>query len=114
MKVSRILCLCAAVALPQFAAAESAADAQGMAIVQAVLSFCAKVDPKNAASFQAQERNVVPGGSEKQLESVRESGAYKQAFKSITDVLEELPRSAAAQTCAAGATSTVAIRKKDD
>ena len=110
MKASRIFCVCAAVVLPQLAAAEDHRghvniSPQALGIVDAVLHFCAEVDPRDAASFQAQRNSLVQGSSEDSIEGLRGSSAYRESYDMIRDALKSVGKGEAAQTCAAGAKS---------
>ncbi len=110
MKASRILCVCAAVVLPQLAAAEDHRgqvniSAQALGIVDAVLNYCTQVDPRDTALFQAQRKSVLNGSSEDAVEGLRGSRAYRGSYDLIEDALKGVSRSEAAQTCAAGARS---------
>jgi hypothetical protein len=110
MKVSRTLLLCAAIALPGLASANSEISPQAVGIVQAVLDFCAKVDPKDAASFQAQGRKLTGGLSEHDLASLRGTPEYQDAFAGISDALGKSAPKDAARTCAAGVGPVAEIR----
>ena len=103
MKASRILCVCAAVALPQLSMAQQAPNSQSLGMVLAILHFCTAVDPRDAAAFRAQERSLLAGVSVSALASVKGSNNYKQSFNLITGMLAQLPKADAAQTCAADA-----------
>ena len=77
MKASRILCVCAAVALPQLSMAQQAPNSQSLGMVLAILHFCTAVDPRDAAAFRAQERNLLAGVSVSALASVKGSNAVR-------------------------------------
>ena len=110
MKASRILCVCAAVVLPQLAAAEDHRSQvnispQALGIVESVLNFCSRVDPHDAASFEAQRKNLLSGSSQDSIEGLRGSSAYRSSYDMISDALKGISRSEGAQICAAGAKS---------
>jgi hypothetical protein len=97
MKANRILLLCSAVALPQLALAD-APSPQALGMVDAILTYCAKVDPKDADSFRAQWASISHGS-----ESLEHSAQFKQAFDLVDGELEQTSKTASAKTCAAGA-----------
>jgi hypothetical protein len=109
MKASRILLLCSAVTLPQFAMAEMPSP-QALGIVQAVLNYCAQVDPKEAALYQAQWKLVVGKASLQQVNSVEATAGYKQGYDLISGQLAKIDQQDAAKTCAAG----VATKKEKE
>jgi hypothetical protein len=113
MKGFRILLLCGAAALPQLAMAENPSP-QALGMVNAILTFCAEVDPRNAQSFQAQWKTF---GSATTLGHPA-GGDSQKAFDMITAELRLIAKPTVAQNCAAGATqwsgkSTVG-KDKDD
>ena len=112
MRASRILCVLAAVVLPQLAAAEDhgqqgqiSISPQALGIVEAVLNYCSEVDPRDAATFQAERKNLLGGASGDAAEDLRGSSAYRESYHLISDALKGLAKGQAAQTCAAGAKS---------
>jgi hypothetical protein len=104
-KVYRILFLCGVVALPQLAMADQPSP-QALGMVQAILNFCAEVDPHDAASFQAQWKVLSGGVPAQQLASIEDGSAYKQAYDLISGELGKTSKASAAGTCAAGASWT--------
>jgi hypothetical protein len=112
MKIHRILCLCAVIWLPQLALAEVSFSSQALGMVQATLEFCARVDPRDAATFHAQEGNLVRGVSSPELAGAQGTSDYKQAYDLISTALRRLERDDAAETCAAGARSDLRGRRE--
>jgi hypothetical protein len=111
MKISRIVfvCLCSAAA-PQLAMAEMPSP-QALGIVQAILTYCAQVDPKEAALYQAQWKLVVGHASQQQLNSIEGSTGYKQGYDLISGQLSKTSKEDSAKACAAGVSSH---REKED
>ena len=109
MKVSRILLLCAAIASPALASANSEIAPQAVGIVQAILDFCAKVDPKDSDSFEALGKKLT-GLSGHDLATLRGNPAYQDAFAGISDALAQSAPKDAARTCAASAGPVADIR----
>jgi hypothetical protein len=105
MKASRVLLLCAAIALPGLASATSEISPQGVGIVQAILDFCANVDPKDSDSFEALGKRVT-GLSEHDLATVRGNPAYQDA----RDMLAKSAPKDAARTCAASVGPVAEVR----
>jgi hypothetical protein len=101
MKANRILLLCSALALPQLAMADLAdTNPQGLGDIQALLKFCAQVDPRNAAAFQQQWASIVGNSTGKQLDVAEDNSGFKQGSNATSEVLHKLSRSTAAGICA--------------
>ncbi len=105
MKVSRTLALCAASALSSFALASSSIPPQSAGTLQAILDFCAKVDPKDSDSFQALGKKLT-GLSEHELATVRGDPVYQDA----RDTLAKSAPKDAARTCAASVGPVADVR----
>ncbi len=105
MKVSRTLLLCAAIALPGLASANSGVSPQAAGTVEAILDFCAKVDPKDSASFAALGKKLT-GLSDDDLAAVRGKPAYQNA----SDMLANSAPKDSARTCAASVGPVAEIR----
>jgi hypothetical protein len=115
MKASRILLLCAAVALPRLVLAansppSSPPGAQWLGTVEGILDFCVKVDPKDASAFRVLKKNTSAGLSEHDLAGVRGTREYKDSLHMISDELAKVSPQSAAQTCAAGVAAFVPHR----
>ncbi len=102
MKVYRILCLSAVIALPQLASAATTADEQGFGEVKAILDFCSSVDPKDAATFHALQTSLLKGKSEQDFEKMEASGSFKQAYDQTKDALKKISKTVAVSNCASG------------
>jgi hypothetical protein len=104
MKAIRILMLCGAVALPQLAMAGVAdTDPQGLGMVHAILTYCAQVDPHDAAAFQQQWASIVGNATNKQIGGIEAGSGYKQGTDLTASLLNQLAKSDGAAKCAAGA-----------
>jgi hypothetical protein len=100
MKPHRILVLVSALGLAQLALAEEPApDARALATTEAILSYCAKVDPSGASKYQERVKLVAQGASEKALDEVRKSGEYQQARASMDDFLAKVDEHNAKKVC---------------
>jgi hypothetical protein len=99
MKTSRMLCLCAAIALPQFAlAAEPALNRKSLGQVEGIVDFCAKVNPQIAKSKGTASPSVFKA-SQKDMEEARKSDEYKEAYDAISAALTELPEEQVSEAC---------------
>jgi hypothetical protein len=105
MKASRILLLGVAVVLPRLALATTPMPPQSVGIVDSLIDFCVKVDPTDAALFEAQRKLIMGGRPEHELGSVRGSPEYKNGFDRTRDALANVSPQTGAQTCAAGVRS---------
>ena len=102
MNLKPVLLLCAA-AVPGFALADFAETPPSSAgMVHAVLNFCAQMDPKDRAVFQAEWASIV--GGETTLEhTVEQNAGYKASYLWMLNVLQTTPKREFATTCAIGA-----------
>jgi hypothetical protein len=99
MKTYRMLCLCAAMSLPQFAmAADAPLNKKSLGQVEGIFDFCAKVNPQ-IAKYKGTAAPAVGKASQKDLDDARKSDEYKEAYDSITETLTELPKERVAEAC---------------
>lgn len=101
MKVLRIVCLGAAVTLPQLALAELPLPNDVFGKMEGALDVCIQVNPQSAAKYQEQKKALVQGASEKEVAEARASNEYKAAYDSTTDEMNKQPKDQAAKACAA-------------
>ena len=104
MKLNRLVVLCAALGLPQFALAEAQVDkvqvdSQTLAMLQGTADFCAEVQPESAAKFEEQTRLMLANVPDEDLDKVRESEEYKAAYDSIREQLGKVPKKDAVEGC---------------
>ena len=88
-----------AIVLPQLALAELPVNHQSLATVQAVVDFCARMKPADAAKYQEQAGLMVSGLSRVDLSRVREADDYKKAYASTDEALEKVEANDAAKAC---------------
>jgi hypothetical protein len=101
---STLLLSCSAAALPLLVQSdESKIDGRALGASEAILSYCAKIDPKAADRYQQQSKLLVQGASEAVLAQVRSSEDYKQGRESAEDSLTKVDENDAEQACAASA-----------
>jgi len=74
MKLTRVVALCSAIALPQLVLADQPGTQQGLDIIHGVLiDYCAKVDPRDASKFETIWEHV--------LSQTPDRGGYKPGFQ---------------------------------
>ena len=79
----------------------SAATAQQIGLVEAVVDFCSKADPKDKGQIERKAKELLPKMSEDTLEAVRHRADYRSAYGFIQNVLQGLSKSDAVRNCAA-------------
>jgi hypothetical protein len=85
--------------MPQLVNAEVPFSAQSMANLQATVDFCGKTEPKEAAKFQQEIKQLVQSLPEKEVASVLESDDYKSTYEAISSALESMAKPQADETC---------------
>ena len=101
MKIHRILCLGAALAVPQLVLAELPLPNDAFGKVEGTLDFCAQIDSGAAAKYQQQKQLLVRDVPEKEVAAARETTEYKEAYAWISDELGKLPKDKAVRACSA-------------
>ena len=101
MKILRIACLGAAIALPQLALAKMPLPNEAFGRIEGALDFCAQADTGNAAKYQEQKKVLVQGATDDEVAEARASQEYKDNYKASTDELGKQPKDQARKTCAA-------------
>ena len=97
-----VLCACGCLAAPALSYAEDPApDPRALGTAEAIVSYCAKVDPSAAAKYQQQVKLVVKNASEEVLAKVRQSSAYQQARDKVNESVGKLDESDAKRACSA-------------
>ena len=101
MKIHRILCLSAAIALPQLALATKLPPKPALGQVEGTLDFCAQVDQRSAAKYQEYKKILIQGVPEKEVAEARNSTEYKEAYDAIGEALGKVPKDQAVKACTA-------------
>src|SRR5271169_959671 len=101
MKIHRILCLGAALVVPQLALAELPLPNDAFGKIEGTLDFCAQIDSGAAAKYQEQKQLLVRDVPEKEVAAARETTEYKEAYAWISDELGKLPKDKSVKACAA-------------
>jgi len=106
MKSNRILLYAGAVAAAQFvlvsaaSAAEVIPDAKVLGTTEAILNYCARIDPAGADAFQSRSRMVTQGASEEAVQKVRKSEEYREARDTTEASLADVDPADAVKICA--------------
>jgi hypothetical protein len=101
MKIYRILCLVAAIVIPQLALAKLPFSNDAFGKIEGTLDFCAQVDPQAAPKYQEQKKQIVRDVPEQEIVEARDTQEYKDAYEWISAELGKVPKDKAAKTCAA-------------
>ena len=101
MKIHRILCLGAALVVPQLVLAELPLPNDAFGKVEGTLDFCAQIDSGAAAKYQQQKQLLVRDVPENEVAAARETTEYKEAYAWVSDELGKLPKDKAARACSA-------------
>jgi hypothetical protein len=97
-----VLCACGCLAAPALSFAEEPApDPRALGTAEAIVSFCAKIDPAAAAKYQQQVKLVVKNASDEVLAKVRQSSAYQQAHDMVGESVGKLDEQDAKRACSA-------------
>jgi hypothetical protein len=101
MKTLRILCVTAAILVPQLVLAKLPFPNETFGKLEGILDFCAKADPQSASKYQGQKKAVVKEATEKEVAEARQSQEYKDAYDAVSTELGKEPKEKLAETCAA-------------
>ena len=99
MKIHRIVCLAAAIVIPQFALAKLPFSNDAFGRVEGTLDFCVQADPQAAPNYQAQKRQMVRDVPEQEVSEARSTQEYKDAYEWMSNELGKVPKDKAVQTC---------------
>lgn len=101
MKILRIACLGAAIALPQLVLAKMPLPNEAFGRIEGALDFCAQADTGNAAKYQEQKKVLVQGASDDEVAEARASKEYKENYDAATEEMRKQPKEQTKKTCAA-------------
>ena len=99
MKIYRILCLGAAIVLPQFASAELPFSVQALAQIDGGIDYCSQTNPDAADKYKQVSDLLLKSLPKKDLEAARNSKEYKEARKTVSEDIGKLKKEEAAKTC---------------
>jgi hypothetical protein len=109
MKVSHVLYVLAAVALPPLAQADAPLSPRALGALQGVVDFCSRVDPKDSKQLGQQAGLLMRGLSANTIAADKNTAEYKQAYQTLSTVLKEWPADEAVANCR----SVAAVEKED-
>lgn len=96
------LCACGCLAAPGLSLAEDTApDPRSLGTAEAIVSYCAKIDPAAAAKYQQHIKRLVGNASEEVLAKVRQSREYQKARDTVDQSVGKLDEGEAKRTCSA-------------
>jgi hypothetical protein len=98
MKIHRMLCLSALLALPTLALVKLPPNSS-FGQVEGTLDFCAQVDPQSAENYEKFKKALVQGEPEKDVAEARKSSEYKDAYDAIGEALGKVPKDKAVKAC---------------
>ena len=94
------LCASAWSIVPAPARADTPApDARVLALLDALLGYCSKADPSDAAKVEAQLKSAVAGASKETLAKVRSTDAYRKVYDSEVDFIGKVEERNARRIC---------------
>jgi hypothetical protein len=98
MKIHRMLCLSALLALPNLALAKLPPSST-LGQLEGTLDFCAQLDPQSAAKYQEFKKVLVQGEPEKDVAEARQTKEYKDAYDAIGEALGKVEKDKAVKAC---------------
>jgi hypothetical protein len=101
MKIYRMLCLGAALALPSLVLAKMPLPNDAFGRLEGVVDFCAQADPQSAAKYQEQKKVLVQGATDEEVAEARASKEYKDGYDEATQEMGKQPKDQVAKACAA-------------
>ena len=101
MKIHRILCLGAALVIPQLALAKLPFSNDTFGKIEGTLDFCAEANPKAAQKYQEAKKQLVGNVPQQEVSEARKTQEYKDAYQLVKDEAAKMPKDKAAETCAA-------------
>jgi hypothetical protein len=101
MRIHRIICLAAAMVLPQIALAKLPMTNDVFGKSEGTLDFCAQADPASAPKYQARKKALVRDVPEKEVAEARTTKEYKDGYELVTGQLGSLPKDQAVAGCSA-------------
>jgi hypothetical protein len=101
-----VLCACGFLAAPALSFAEDPPpDARALGAAEAIVSYCAKIDPSAAAKYQQHVKLIAKNASEEVLAKVRQSSEYQQARDTVDESVGKLDEREAKRACSASLSS---------
>src|SRR5271169_4124730 len=101
MKIHQILCLGAALVIPQLALAKLPLPNDAFGKIEGTLDFCAQANPQGASTYQQAKKMVAGDATEKEVAEARQTQEYKDGYQEISAQLAKVPKEKAVQACSA-------------
>ncbi len=101
MKTRRILCLSAALLIPQLAGAELPLPNDSFGKIESILDFCAKADPEAAGKFEERKKLIAHNATEQEVADARKTQEYKDSYQKISEQLAKVQIDQAVKACSA-------------
>ena len=101
MKIHRILCLGAALVVPQLALAKLPLPNDAFGKIEGTLDFCAQADSQAASKYQERKKVLVGDATEKEVAEARQTQEYKDGYQEISAQLAKVPKEKAVKACTA-------------
>jgi len=101
MKLHRILCLGAALVVPQLVLAKLPAPNDSFGKMEGILDFCAQADSQAASKYQERKKVLVGDATEKEVAEARQTQEYKDSYQGMTAELAKVPKEKTVKACAA-------------
>jgi len=98
MKIHHTIALLALMAVPNVAFAECPSSS-GLAQVDAILDYCAQVDPALASNASAFKRLLTQGTSVGELDKIIDGKDYQHVYSETREALTKLPKSLVIASC---------------
>jgi hypothetical protein len=101
MRIHRILCLGAALVVPQLALAKLPFSNDAFGTVEGTLDFCSQANPQAAPKYQERKKSLVRDVPEKEVTEARQTQEYKGAYRAVSAELGKVPKDQAVEACTA-------------
>lgn len=101
MRMFRIVCLSAVLAVSPLALAKLALPNDAFGRIEGALDYCSKADPQSAPKYQEKKKVLVQGASDQEVAEARASEEYKGGYDSATDEMDKQPKDQVKKTCTA-------------
>ena len=101
MKIHRILCLVAAIAIAELALAKLPFSNEAFGRIDGILDFCAQAHKEAAPQYQERKKAMIGEVPEKEVTEARGTQEYKEAFEGVSSQLAKVPKDKAVAACKA-------------
>jgi len=81
MKMTAVICLAMAIAIPELALAKLPFDNSMFGKVEATLDVCSQADPPSASKYEAKKKELVEGVPEQEVAEARDTKEYKDSYE---------------------------------